>query len=121
MFWDGEIPKVETIIQVIGVLRDKGFQANVIFDANVGYKLSGRYQGEREMARLLRLPPKSVMVVPKGTPADEYLLIAARQSGVPIVTNDRYRDWASRFPEVETPGYLLRGEVKLGKVWVDTA
>ncbi len=121
MFWDGEVPKIETILRVIGTLHDKGYETGVIFDANVGYKLFGRFHGEGEMANLLLLPKNNVIVVPRGTPADEYLLSAARQFGARIVTNDRYRDWIGQFPELSTPGYLLRGGVRAGRVWVEAA
>ncbi|MBI1417842.1 MAG: hypothetical protein GC146_11515 [Limimaricola sp.] len=116
MFWDDETPKIETVSRVVWVLRDQGYKPGVIFDASAGYKIVGRYQDDAELAALLDLPAEQVLVVPKGTIADTYLLGAARDLGARIVTNDKYRDWAKDFPEVRRPGHLIRGAVKKGKV-----
>lgn len=34
------------------------------------------------------------------------------------MTNDRYRDWQADFPEVAAPGFLIRGGVRDGAVWL---
>ena len=92
----------------------------VMFDANAGYKLQDRYQDDRHMARQLRLPEDRVLVVPKGVPADQYILTAARDLGARVVTNDRYRDWLERFPEAAEPGFLIRGGAsEAGEVWLN--
>jgi hypothetical protein len=70
-------------------------------------------------SRALGLAEDRIMVVPKGTPADKYALIAARDLGAWIVTNDRFRDWAKAHPEVVTPGHLIRGDYRDGKLWLD--
>lgn len=111
MFWHDEEPKLETVSRVVQDLRARGFKPGVIFDASVGYKLIGRYQDDAELALLLGLPADQVLVVPKGTIADDYLLRAARSLKARIVTNDHYRDWAERFPEVRKPGHLVKGGV----------
>ena len=49
-----------------------------------------------------------MLVVPKGTPADSFLLQAARSLKARMVANDRYRDWAEDHPEALTTGLLLR-------------
>lgn len=38
--------------------------------------------------------------------------------GARIVTNDRYRDWAEAHPEIATPGHLIRGGWREGKLWL---
>ena len=37
----------------------------------------------------------------------------------PIVTNDRYRDWAGEYPEIAEPGRLIRGGYRDGVLWLD--
>ena len=59
-----------------------------------------------------------MLVVPKGTQADTYLLETAQEFGVRIVTNDRFRDWAEAHPQVLEPGFLIRGGMREGRAWL---
>jgi hypothetical protein len=92
-----------------------------VFDANAGYKLSGRYMDDRPLAFVLGLPTDRVLVVPRGEPADPVILKAARELGASVLSNDRFRDWAEQFPEVAQPGHLLRGGYHGGVLWMETA
>jgi hypothetical protein len=91
----------------------------VVFDANAGHKLTGRYKHDHALGKLLGLPEARVMVVDKGTPADPTILAAARDLGARVVTNDRYRDWAETHPEVASAGHLIRGGYRDGHLWLD--
>jgi len=119
MHWKDNTPRIETLREVIARLSDLRRTPAVIFDANAGYLLAGRYQDDHVMARALGLPEDRVLVVPKGTIADSYLLTVARDYGAPIVTNDRYRDWAGEYPEIAEPGRLIRGGYRDGALWLD--
>lgn len=119
MHWKDNTPQIATLREVIGHLRGLGFAPGVIFDANAGYLLKGRYKHDDAMAGYLGLAEDWVMVVPKGTIADSYLLTVARDVGAPIVTNDRYRDWAGEYPEITQPGRLIRGGYRDGVLWLD--
>lgn len=119
MHWKDNTPQLDTLREVIAHLAGLGRVPAVIFDANAGYLLAGRYQDDRAMARALGLPEERVLVVPKGVVADSYLLSVARDHGAPIVTNDRYRDWARDYPEIAAPGRLLRGGYRDGALWLD--
>ncbi|PKQ13493.1 MAG: hypothetical protein CVT70_03500 [Alphaproteobacteria bacterium HGW-Alphaproteobacteria-1] len=119
MHWKDNIPKIETLREVITHLRDRNQMPAVIFDANAGYLLAGRYQDDHMIARHLGLPEDRVLVVPKGTIADTYLLTVARDFDAPIVTNDRYRDWADDYPEIAEPGRLIRGGYRNGTLWLE--
>lgn len=121
LFWDGGEPSLSIVGKVVEHLRDQGYKVGVIFDANVGYRIGTRYLDDADMARRLNLPADRVLVVPKGTPADAYVLRAARDMGARVVSNDRFRDWAKDWPEVTQPGFLIRGGVRDGRVWVDLA
>jgi len=119
MHWKDNTPKIETLREVITRLRDLRHTPAVIFDANAGYLLAGRYQDDHIMAKRLGLPEDRVLVVPKGTIADTYLLTVAREFNAPIVTNDRYRDWAYDYPEIAAPGRLIRGGYQNGALWLE--
>lgn len=118
MHWKGGTPDLAIVAAVAAEIAARGMVAGVMFDANVGYKIGQRYQDDKELAHRLGLPEDRVLVVPKGIPADKYILEAARKLKAKVVTNDRYRDWAVDFPEVTEPGFLLRGGMKDGVVWV---
>lgn len=119
MHWKDGTPQIATLCEVLGRLDALGFTPGVVFDANVGYKLLGRYVDDNDLAHVLGLPGARVFVAGKGTPADPLLLASARKVGARIVTNDRYRDWAETHPEVATPGYLVTGGYRRGELWLD--
>ena len=114
MHWNNGAPDISVVRVLLEALEDHGFTTGVIFDANAGHKLFGRYMHDTELGKQLGLPADRVMVVPKGTPADGYILEAARDFKAKIVTNDRFRDWAEQFPEVATPGLLIQGGYRDG-------
>jgi hypothetical protein len=118
MYWKNDTPKISTVREVVNHLTSLGFETGVMFDANAGYVLSGSYQHDGKFGDLLGLPTDRIMVVPKGTPADPYILKAARDLGARIVTNDRYRDWMEDFPEIAEPDYLIKGNYTSGKLWL---
>ena len=119
MYWKDETPRIETVREVVHHLAGLGFTPGVMFDANAGYLLFGRYHHHGYMGRMLGIHSDKVWVVPKGTPADPYILNAARKLGARIVTNDRYRDWAKDHPEIRESGHLIRGGYRSGKLWLD--
>lgn len=116
MHWKTGTPDLASVRLVIEALISKGFSPGVVFDANAGYLLTGKYQHDKSLSRALGLPENRVMVVPKGTPADPQILAAARDMQARIVTNDRFRDWAGDYPEIRNPGHLIRGDIKNGRV-----
>jgi hypothetical protein len=119
MHWEDNTPQIEPVRRVVAALRAQGLDPGVVFDANVGWKLFGRYLGERELGQLLDLPQDQVLVVPKGSPADPWLLTTARDFGARIVTNDRFRDWVDAHPEVTSPGFLVHGGLSGKGVWLE--
>ncbi len=119
MHWQDKAPRLSSLQLVLDRLTALGFSPGVVFDANAGYKISGRYQHELALGKLLDLPADRVLVASKGSPADPLILAAARDLGARIVSNDRFRDWAEAHPEVTKPGYLVRGGFTDGKLWLD--
>ncbi|MBN2629473.1 MAG: hypothetical protein JXR75_02900 [Rhodobacteraceae bacterium] len=119
MHWRDEVPQIATVREVVATLTAQGYALGVVFDANAGYKMMDRYLDDRPLARMLKLPVDRVLVVPKGSPADPIILLAAREQGACIVSNDRYRDHAETHPEVLEPGTLVRGGYRNGQLWLD--
>lgn len=119
MHWQDDTPRIEPLRDVLDRLARAGMTAGVVFDANAGYLVAGKYQHDHAFGRLLGLPEDRIMVVPKGTPADPTILTVARDLGARVVTNDRYRDWTADFPEVARPGFLIRGGYRNGALWLD--
>lgn len=119
MHWQDGDASYDPLHDVVRKLKSLGYAPGVMFDANVGHVLEGRYLDDASMAARLQLPENAVVVVAKGTPADPVILAAARDIRAVVVTNDRFRDWAKDFPEVRKPGFLIRGGYNSGKLWLD--
>lgn len=119
MYWKDGTPQIEAVREVVSAVASRGFRAGVMFDANAGYLLSGRYRHDDWLAQSLGLPEEQVMVVDKGTPADPMILTAARERRARVVTDDRFRDWAEDFPEVRNKAHFVRGGYRDGELWLD--
>ncbi|MCC1481863.1 NYN domain-containing protein [Roseibaca sp. Y0-43] len=119
MHWRDNTPSIDPVRAVITRLQAQGYTPGVIFDANAGYKLEGRYRNHYKLAKRLGLPHEQVMVVPKGEPADPMILRAAREFGGRVVSQDRFRDWEAEFPELQQPDFRVRGGYDGGKLWLD--
>ena len=119
MHWKTGAPDMNAVRDVVDELRTRGYSAGVVFDANAGYLLAGHYQHDKALSRQLDLPVDRVMVVPKGTPADPYILQSARDYGGQGVSRDQFRDWAEAHPEIAEPGHLIKGGYRDGKLWLD--
>lgn len=118
MHWKDNAPQLQTLREVLDALARAGFAPGVVFDANAGYLIAGRYLNERALGAMLGLPLNRVLVVDKGMPADPLVLAAARDFGARVVSNDRFRDWEEAHPEIREEGYLIRGGYRDGKLWL---
>lgn len=118
MYWKGDTPQIDTVREVLDRLAALGFTPGIVFDANAGHLLAGKYLHHAAIAELLGLAEDRVMVVNKGTPADATILAVARDLGARIVSNDRFRDWLDQHPEVDRPGALIRGGFEDGALWL---
>ena len=119
MYWATGAPQIAPLRDVVDHVRSQGAEPYVVFDANAGHLLVGRYQHDAELGLRIGLPARQVSVVNKGQPADPVILDAARQLGAGIITNDRYRDWAEQFPEISRRGFLIRGSYRSGELGLD--
>ncbi len=115
MHWGGDA-SLPVLQGVIRTLEEKGENPYVIFDANVGWKLFDRYLGDGPMSWHLGLPERQIMVVSKGEVADEKILLAADKFDLPVVSNDRFRDWSVQYPWVKDHRRLRRGAWVEGRI-----
>ena len=115
MHWGGE-PLAFVLNQVLVALDKKGLIPIIYFDANVGYKLWGRYADAQTIAPKIGVKPHRVNVVPSGVVADEVLLSFAVESGIRVVTNDRFLDWRVQYPRAAEKGFLVKGTWREGSV-----
>lgn len=116
MYWATEKPDLSAVKLVVQDLQRQGFTPTVWFDANVGYLTHGRYLGAKDLARPIGLPRGSVNIAPRGTPADPLILQSAQKLKVPVVSNDRFRDWSETYPYLTQPGVLVPGQIARGLV-----
>lgn len=116
LYWKDGTPRLEAVQDLLKVMRGSRTRPIVMFDANAGYLVANKYLHDQDFARMLKMPKKDVVVVPKGTPADKLILEAARSYNVRIVTNDQFKDWIASFPEVADPGKLIKGKYTDGKI-----
>lgn len=114
MHWNDTAPDIGIVRTLVRALERHGYSVGVVFDANAGYLISDSYMHDEDLGALLDLPPDRVMVVPKGTQADGFILRAARDFNARIVTNDRFRDWQEQYPETARPGFLIQGGFRDG-------
>lgn len=119
MHWGGE-PSAQVLSLVLRKIEAAGYAPIVFFDANVGYVLGDRYFDELRMAQLTGVAKDHICVVDKGVIADEAILMFARDHGLRIVTNDRYRDWKNAFPHLRKKGTLVKGNFTSGHAKLPT-
>jgi len=119
MYWENEVPEVEPVRDAVELLIAKGYVPHVVFDANAGHLVSDRYQGPSFFAMALGLPEEQVTVMDKGAQADPFVLKMARRLNARVVSNDRFRDLAKRFPEVRQRKHLIHGGYHKHKLWLD--
>lgn len=112
MHWGGGTPSAEKLSRVLDALIHAGFDPEIWFDANVGYKLIGKYAGPGRLAQLLPVPASAIRVVDKGSPADPELTRSALRQGARIITNDRFEDWRDEFPALDDPNRLISGRIR---------
>ena len=87
MHWQDNAPSLHPVREVVEKLTGLGYVPGIVFDANAGWKLLGRYLHDGELARLLGVEDRQVLVVPKGTQADPYLLETAREFEANLVAS----------------------------------
>ncbi|HPD91568.1 MAG TPA: hypothetical protein PLG62_03830 [Pararhodobacter sp.] len=118
LYWQDGTPRLDPVREVLRVMTAAGYDCCVVFDANAGHLLFGRYGRDSDFSARLGVARDRVMVVPRGEPADPFILTAARDANAVVVTNDRYRDWSAQFPEIHRKNLLVKGGFDGGSLWL---
>lgn len=105
---EGDQPRLNNIAVVCGKLEGEGYQALVVVDAALRHHIDDR-QGYERMVEA-----GQIRQAPAGTDADYFILSFARELDASIVSNDRFRDRETAFPEARDRiirYMILEGEV----------
>ena len=90
---EGEKAQLANILAVREKMAEEGFEPVVVVDASLRHQIDDRAGYERLVESGL------VRQAPAGTDADYFILSFARELDARIVSNDRYRDRLSAFPD----------------------
>ncbi len=116
MYWQSDKPSLDPVRDVLSALTAQGYQVCVLFDANAGYLLEDCYLHDEAFAKRLKLPKEQVKVVPKGQPADPFILNFAAHAKAIVVSRDKFRDWRAEFPYLSEPGRVLSGGYEMDRL-----
>lgn len=92
MFWRNEVAQLATLQLVLKRLRQEGLDPVVFLDASTRHHIKDRSMNEKKFARALGVTKNNLMIAPKGTEADQFLLEFAQSQKLSVVSNDRFRD-----------------------------
>ncbi len=112
MHWVDNTPRVETLQRVLAKLRNTGNDPILCFDANIGYKLVNQHMNTPDLAKFFGVAQRNILICPSGTDADAMILKIAVDKGLPVVSNDGYRD----YPDLITQVSRMTGKFKAHEV-----
>jgi hypothetical protein len=90
---EGEKPRVANLIAVRDKLKEEGLDPIIMADAALRHQIDDAKQYEQ------MVDSGAIRQVPAGSDADYFILSFARELNATIVSNDRFRDRMSQFPE----------------------
>jgi hypothetical protein len=90
---EGEKPLVANLLAVRDKLKEEGLEPIIMADAAL------RHQIDDQKVYEDMVESGSIRQAPAGTDADYFILSFARELDASIVSNDRFRDRISQFPE----------------------
>jgi hypothetical protein len=105
---EGEKAQLANIVAVREKMTEEGFEPIVVVDAALRHQIDDR-SGYEQMVE-----SGIVRQAPAGTDADYFILSFARELDARIVSNDRYRDRLSAFPDASER--LIRYMIVEGEV-----
>ena len=114
LHWDksGRGCSLKPVLAIAEELKRRGDAYQVYFDASARHLLKSDAAEAEQYEKLLAADPEHFQQVPAGTRADDFLLlIASQDDSAKIMTQDRFRDYADRYPQVIHSDRLLPGMV----------
>ena len=109
---EGRGARLENIRVVCRKLQEEGFRPVVLVDAKLRHEIDEPAEYEQFVDKGM------IRQAPAGTDADYFILSFAREFDARVVSNDRFRDLASGFPEIVERVIrfmVVEGEVVLEK------
>lgn len=111
--WDKNTsPSLKPVAEVVETLACKGVKPLVVFDANIGYTVSGKHLSLEEVREMMG-GNCEVEIVPAGTVADRRIVELAELHSAPIVTNDLYRDSIKARHIPKRRGFYIFGDAEI--------
>ncbi len=107
---EGDHARLENIVLVREKVVEEGYEPIVVVDAALRHQVDDRSGYERMVEE------GALKQAPAGTDADYFILSFARELDAAVVSNDRYRDRLSAFPEARERAIrfmIVAGEVVL--------
>jgi len=104
----------EALLSMLQHIRKCGGSFKCMFDANTYYQLrdKGSPKTENFYKKLLHALPNYFFEATGGTPADDFILMDADKNRYPIITNDRFLDYAKKYPWIrEEQERLIKGKL----------
>lgn len=106
------------VLAIAEELKRRGETYQVYFDASARHLLKSAAGELEQYEKLLADDPDHFQQVPAGTRADDFLLlIASQDSSARIMTQDRFKDYADRYPQVVRADRLLPGMVVRDQIY----
>lgn len=111
--WESAVkPSFAPVSEVVEALECKGVKPIVVFDANIGYKVSGRHLSLEEVREMMGVSC-DIEIVASGTVADRRIVELAELHSAPIVTNDLYRDSIKARHIPKRRGFYIFGDAEI--------
>jgi hypothetical protein len=105
---EGEPPHVSNLVAIRAKLREEGLEPIIVADAALRHQIDDapNYEGLVKAGEIKQAPA--------GTDADYFILSFARELGASVLSNDRFKDRISHFPEVKDR--IIRYMIVAGEV-----
>jgi hypothetical protein len=106
------VARLDYLAVLIARLEEEGLAPVVVADAGLVHRIDDR-GGYLRMVEQGR-----IRVAPPGEEADALILALAREHDAVVVSNDRFREWAERYPDEvrRRVGFRIRnGSAELGR------
>lgn len=112
-YWESMVkPSFKPVAEVVKTLECQGVKPIVLFDANIGYKVSGRHLSLKEVKEMIGFSC-DIEIVASGTIADRRIVELAELHSAPIVTNDLYRDSIKARHIPKRRGFYIFGDAEI--------
>lgn len=104
-------PSIAILLTMLVALRQKEWTFKCFFDNNTYYVLNEAKLNDhaRLYVDLCKEFPDNFVEVPTNNRADDYILDYAHSHGTPIISNDRFRDYAATYPWITNPQRRISG------------